>query len=136
MEYSEHIAVQVKDYSGKHSKVIKYAPQIFDLLGKLTLSTELDVKDKKMLYLAIGYFVIPYDLYSEETFGPIGYIDDLLLSLHVLDELKKKYEIECILEHWELDLSIIEILLNDELPQLKSSYPRIYSKLKSYVSWN
>lgn len=136
MEYSEHLATQVKGYNGKHAEVIKYAPQIFDLLGKLTLSTEIDLKDKKRLYLAIGYFVIPYDLYSEETFGPIGYIDDLLLSLHVLDELKRKHEIECILEHWDLELSIIETLLNDDLPQLKRSYPKIYTKLKSYVAWN
>lgn len=136
MEYRDHLSIQVEGYSGKHAEIIKYAPQIFDLLGKLSLSTEIDLQDKKRLYLAIGYFVIPYDLYSEDTFGPIGYIDDLLLAIHVLNEIKKKHEIECILEHWGLEFSIIENLINDQLPALKKAYPKMFAKLKSYVSWD
>ena len=83
MDYHDILINDVKSFTGKHQDIIKLAPNLFDLLCKLTVSLELNHKEKQLIYIALGYFVATNDLYSEDTFGPIGYIDDILITIVV-----------------------------------------------------
>mgnify|MGYP003950489381 FL=1 len=83
--------------------------------------------------MAMGYFIAPSDLYSEDIFGPIGYVDDILLSLYVLDSIKRESGVEPILDCWENSLSELEKLLNTDLPALIKKYPEIARKLKEII---
>ena len=83
-----------------------------------------------MIYVTIGYFVIPQDLYSEDTFGPIGYIDDILLCIYVLKQIEDQCEREVIYEEWDRDFDVLDDLIDNQLPKLAAEYPVIFDKLK------
>lgn len=135
MEFPDVLRKNIDGYQGKHANIIKHAPELFELLSKLTLSNEIELKFKRMLYVTIGYFVIPNDLYSEDTFGPIGYIDDILISIHVLKEIANECEREVIYEEWEGDLDVLDELIDTQLPILAAEYSEMYDKLRSYLRY-
>lgn len=82
----------------------------------------------------MGYFIAPYDLYSEETFGAIGYVDDLILSLTVLNEIKNELGIEPIYELWDGDLDELLTLLESGLKKISTAYPELREKVLKYLS--
>ena len=90
MQLIEQIAGLTEKYEGHFQSEIRLTPQIFQLLNDLTLSSEIPSNFKVQLYAAMGYFVAPYDIFPEETFGAIGYVDDLMFALNVLHQIKDR----------------------------------------------
>ena len=133
MDFPEHLRLETKSYTGLFQHEIRLAPELFQLVNDLTLSNEIPEKKKYDLYVAMGYFIAPNDLFSEEIFGPIGYVDDLSLVLHVLNLIKSEVGIEPIYDKWDRDFVELEGLFNDSLPALCQHYPEYSKKLKRIV---
>ena len=77
-----------------------------------------------MVFAAIGYFFIPDDLFPEEKLGQIGYIDDIILSLHIINEISRSiYGYDKLLRNWKLEISIDDALVTI-LPELMKNYPK------------
>ena len=131
--YLESLSKTVCSYEGKHSSIIKEVPNIYDLLCKLVASPDIDVKSRTKLLAVIGYFVIPNDVMNEDILGPIGFIDDILISLYVVRQIIDKYDYETVNEEWSSKRSL-ENILNQDFPKLIKEYKYEFNKIRYFIT--
>ena len=100
---------------GKTADFLLLVPDVFILLWRLTTDARVSGKDKVLLVSALAYYISPFDLIPEALVGPIGYLDDLVFGVYVLNKLVATNDPAIIREHWsgsEDVLSIIQRVLN------------------------
>jgi uncharacterized membrane protein YkvA (DUF1232 family) len=98
-----------KDQGKEFDEVILYIPEYFRLLSDL-LDQDIVDKDARMLVnAALGYFVAPDDVLPDDTYGPMGYIDDTFMCCHVLKILFAEYK-DLIYRLWASDEDFEEVM--------------------------
>lgn len=65
--------------------VLLLAPDLFVLLVRLSLDRSVPASTRALLGGAIGYFVLPFDLFPEGVLGPGGFVEDLVLAAAILN---------------------------------------------------
>ena len=73
------------DKKPEYANYILLVPDFFYLLVKLTLDNRVPAIDKAKFAGVIAYVISPIDFVPEAFFGPLGYLDDLVLACHVLN---------------------------------------------------
>ena len=131
-EFYKKIKIDVKGYNGKYSHIISITPELYKLICDLFTHANLKSPLKTELLAVIGYYVIPEDILNEDILGPIGYIDDFLLSASLLRKIELLYDIETIEEYWENEIDIKTIIYN-YFDEAKADYMYEYSKIKELV---
>ena len=112
--------------------IIKEVSSIFKTLESLIHEKDLTNKQRINLFAAIGYFFIPDDFFPEEELGEIGYIDDIILSITILKEIKDSPNGDDILKrNWKIQMTQEEIF-DLELPSLIKAYPKQYITVLDY----
>jgi uncharacterized membrane protein YkvA (DUF1232 family) len=100
--FSELLEEDVANYNGRHENLVSQAPAFFELMQNLLDDPELPGRLRSMVLAALGYFVIPGDIISEELHGPAGYIDDIyvccLVAEHIRRDLKSD---ELLSRNWQ-----------------------------------
>ncbi|OHD54300.1 MAG: hypothetical protein A2014_01180 [Spirochaetes bacterium GWF1_49_6] len=81
--------------------VLCHLPDFYMLLADLLNMIRLDREDRAYVCAALGYLVAPADWIPELIHGPDGYIDDLFVTVYVIDRLAAKYGIGPIKSLWE-----------------------------------
>lgn len=76
-----------------------FVPDTFILLTRLARDPRVTGKNKVILGSAIAYFIFPLDL-MPDFIGPIGYLDDLVFAVYVLNRMLADTEEEILREHW------------------------------------
>lgn len=66
------------------SDYLLLVPDIFILLSRLALDKDVPKDQRALIGSALAYFVMPIDLLPEVFMGPMGYLDDLVLTAAVL----------------------------------------------------
>jgi len=100
---------------GKTAEYLLLVPDVFILLWRLTTDGRVNSKDKLLLGSAVVYYVSPFDLIPEAIVGPIGYLDDLVFGVFVLNKVLGSIDASIIREHWsgsEDVLGMIQRVLN------------------------
>ena len=88
------------------------------------------------LFAVVGYFIIPKDLYPEDVHGPIGYIDDLMLCLHVLRDVRDYYGIDIIVNSWnEKSETEVSYYLDSKFEELTKEYCQLYDEIQDYLGF-
>ncbi|GAA5818233.1 MAG: conserved hypothetical protein [Methanobrevibacter sp. CfCl-M3] len=103
-------------YDGEYDDFINYCPKLFNLLCNMFSDEEISLGIRYKISLAIAYFVIPKDVIPEDTFGPYGYIDDIYISVRMLNEvidLKGQGFVE---KYWDYHEDIL-LVLNECIEQ-------------------
>ncbi|OQC08005.1 MAG: hypothetical protein BWX76_00008 [Candidatus Cloacimonetes bacterium ADurb.Bin089] len=98
---------------GKNTKYAEYlmlAPDLFYLLCKLAFDKDVAVAAKANLAGAIAYFVSPIDLIPEGIVGPVGFLDDIVVSVWVLNGIINNTDPAIISKHWPGDEDLLEIV--------------------------
>src|SRR5438045_1084584 len=72
---------------GKTAEFLLLVPDTFILLWRLVGDSRVTGKDKILLGSAVAYYIFPFDLIPEGLLGPIGYLDDLVFGVYVLNHL-------------------------------------------------
>jgi uncharacterized membrane protein YkvA (DUF1232 family) len=85
---------------GKTAGYLLLVPDIFMLLWRLTMDSRVVGKDKVLIGSAVVYFILPFDLIPEAIVGPIGYLDDLVFAVYVLNTILRDTDPEVLREHW------------------------------------
>lgn len=85
---------------GKTAEFLLLVPDVFILLWRLTTDSRVTGKDKVLLVTAIAYFVSPFDLIPEALVGPLGYLDDLVFGVFVLNRLLASTDAAILRQHW------------------------------------
>jgi uncharacterized membrane protein YkvA (DUF1232 family) len=91
---------KVTGYTGAYADYVLLVPDLFLLITRLMLDPRIDAKHKVYMGAAVAYVISPIDLLSERQFGPIGYLDDLVVVVAVLNMLFNDIDRRIILEHW------------------------------------
>jgi uncharacterized membrane protein YkvA (DUF1232 family) len=85
---------------GKTAEFLLLVPDVFILLWRLTTDSRVNSKDKLLLGSAVVYFISPFDLIPEAVVGPIGYLDDLVFGVFVLNKILGSVDVSVVREHW------------------------------------
>jgi len=100
----------------KTAEFLLLVPDMFILLWRLLNDPRVHGKNKILLGSGVVYFFSPIDLVPEAFLGPIGYADDLVLAVYILNKLLvSDVSVDVLREHWsgsEDVLSIIQKVLN------------------------
>ncbi|MFH1824601.1 MAG: DUF1232 domain-containing protein [Candidatus Firestonebacteria bacterium] len=132
-EFYEILIENTRNYEGKFKEIVIHSPKIYNLLCELIESNRLSKKYRNYVCSAIAYFILPKDIFPENIFGAKGYIDDIYLSLYVLKEIEKEYEIEEILDHWKYDLDLLKKLLERDFKLIDEEFGYILTEILEYV---
>ena len=86
--------------AGSTGEYLLLAPDVFVLLWRLINDARVSSKNKVMLGSGLAYYLFPLDIMPEGFLGPIGYIDDLVFAVYLLNRLLTDTDVEVLREHW------------------------------------
>ena len=86
--------------AGSTGEYLLLAPDVFVLLWRLINDSRVNAKNKVMLGSGLAYYLFPLDIMPEGFLGPIGYIDDLVFAVYLLNRLLTDTDVEVLREHW------------------------------------
>lgn len=86
--------------AGSTGEYLLLAPDVFVLLWRLVNDKRVDAKNKVMLGSGLAYYLFPLDIMPEAFLGPIGYLDDLVFAVYLLNKLLTDTDVEILREHW------------------------------------
>ncbi len=99
---------------GKTAEYLLLVPDVFILLWRLVNDGRVSGKNKVLLGSGIAYYIFPIDLIPEAFVGPIGYLDDLVFGVYILNRVLGDTDVAILREHWpgsEDVLSMIQKVL-------------------------
>lgn len=136
MEYQNfqlNLSIDVSDYNGEHSVIIKKLPAIYELAVKLLRDVMIDSSLRQKLLAGIGYLVIPNDLFPEDQHGPIGYVEDIMLMIHIFRLINSEKGKLPLVRNWSTsETELLEILTKD-FEDLKKSYPLLFEEVIKFT---
>jgi len=96
--------------SNRFAEYLLFAPDLFHLLCRLTIDSDVPVSSKAKLAAAIAYFVAPIDLVPEAIVGPLGYVDDIALAAYVLNSIINNTSEDIVQRHWAGDGDVLTVI--------------------------
>jgi uncharacterized membrane protein YkvA (DUF1232 family) len=97
---------------GKTAEFLLLVPDVFILLWRLTSDSRVNGKDKVLLGSAVAYYVMPFDLIPEALVGPVGYMDDLVFGVYVLNKVLGSVDASILREHWSGSEDVLDTIQN------------------------
>jgi len=88
------------------------APDVFVLLWRLVQDARVDAKNKVILGSGIAYYIFPLDLMPEAFIGPIGFLDDLVIGVYILNRLLNDTDPQILREHWSGGEDVLTTIKN------------------------
>ena len=85
---------------GKTAEYLLLVPDVFILLWRLVNDSRVSSKNKVLLGSGIAYYIFPIDLIPEAFVGPIGYLDDLVFGVYILNRVLVDTDAMVLREHW------------------------------------
>jgi uncharacterized membrane protein YkvA (DUF1232 family) len=98
--------------AGHVAEFLLLAPDFFMLLWRLTSDGRVSSKNKVLLGTGVAYFILPFDIIPEAIVGPIGYLDDLVVSVYILNKVLRDTDLAVLREHWSGGQDILESIQN------------------------
>ena len=105
--FYDRMRESIRDYlekkgslAGATGEYLLLAPDVFVLLWRLINDSRVNAKNKVMLGSGLAYYLFPLDIMPEGFMGPIGYIDDLVFAVYLLNKLLTDTDVEILREHW------------------------------------
>ena len=84
----------------KSAEYLLLAPDVFMLLWRLVNDGRVNAKNKLLLGSGIAYFIFPLDIMPEALLGPVGYLDDLVFAVYLLNKILGDTDAEVLRQHW------------------------------------
>jgi uncharacterized membrane protein YkvA (DUF1232 family) len=84
----------------KSAEFLLLVPDVFILLWRLVNDRRVSGKSKVLLGSGIAYYIFPIDLIPEAFVGPIGYLDDLVFAVFILNRILGDTDAELLRAHW------------------------------------
>jgi uncharacterized membrane protein YkvA (DUF1232 family) len=94
----------------KTAEFLLLVPDVFILLWRLANDARVNGKHKVLLGSSLAYFIFPFDIMPEGFIGPIGFMDDLVLGVYVLNRIIGETDIATVREHWSGSQDILETI--------------------------
>ncbi|MGK2856968.1 MAG: YkvA family protein [Thermoanaerobaculia bacterium] len=135
--FYDRIRNKIKDYIahrgaklGTAADLLLFAPDVFMLLFRLMRDARVSATNKVLVGTGIAYFVLPIDILPEAIIGPMGYVDDLILGVFILNRVLTDTDAEIVREHWSADGDVL-VMVRRVLEAADSLVsPRVLAKIK------
>jgi uncharacterized membrane protein YkvA (DUF1232 family) len=124
---------QVENYQGVHYEIIQKAPLLYDSAVKLLKDVQVTSQFRQKLLAAIGYFIIPNDIYPEDEHGPIGYVEDVMLLIHIFREINNSKGKTPLIRNWSGNEEELSLLLGRDFEILKESFPLLFEEVIKFT---
>lgn len=98
--------------AGKTGEYLLLAPDVFVLLWRLINDSRVNAKNKVMLGSGLAYYLFPLDIMPEGFIGPLGYIDDLVFGVYLLNKMLTDTDPEILREHWSGREDVLDSIRN------------------------
>ncbi|MDQ6799498.1 MAG: DUF1232 domain-containing protein [Acidobacteriota bacterium] len=115
--FYDRVRASIQDYIdkkggvlGKTAEFLMLVPDVFILLWRLTTDRRVSGKDKVLVGSALAYFILPFDFMPEALLGPIGYMDDLIFGVYVLNKVLTGTDASVLREHWSGRDDVLEMI--------------------------
>jgi uncharacterized membrane protein YkvA (DUF1232 family) len=92
----------------KTAEFLLLVPDVFILLWRLASDGRVEGKNKVLLGSAIAYYIFPFDIMPEALLGPIGYLDDLVFGVYVLNKVLKDTDPSILRQHWSGSSDVLD----------------------------
>lgn len=96
--------------AGKTGEYLMLAPDVFVLLWRLINDSRVSAKHKVMLGSGLAYYIFPLDIMPEGLIGPLGYIDDLVFAVYLLNKMLTDTDPAILREHWSGGEDVLETI--------------------------
>ena len=96
--------------AGKTGEYLMLAPDVFVLLWRLINDSRVSAKHKVMLGSGLAYYLFPLDIMPEGLIGPLGYIDDLVFAVYLLNKMLTDTDAAILREHWSGGEDVLETI--------------------------
>jgi len=84
----------------KATGLLLLVPDVFLLLWRLVNDPRVTGSNKILLGSGIAYYFLPLDVIPELFLGPVGFIDDLIFGVYMLNKILSDTPPEILREHW------------------------------------
>jgi len=98
--------------AGKSGEYLMLVPDMFMLLWRLINDPRVNSKNKVLLGSGLAYYLFPLDIMPEGFLGPIGYIDDLVFGVYLLNRMLTDTDAEILREHWSGGEDVLQTIQN------------------------
>ncbi|MFJ7737416.1 YkvA family protein [Lysinibacillus sp. NPDC097287] len=99
-----------KGKNNKFTKYLLFAPDLFHLMVKTMMDSNVDTKSKALIGGGIAYFMLPVDFLPEGLIGFGGFMDDIVIATIIINTLINKLGPEVIEKHWSGDDQLLNVL--------------------------
>jgi uncharacterized membrane protein YkvA (DUF1232 family) len=130
--FIEILIKDTSDYKGEFSSFIREAEPLYSLCVNLVKSEELKGDARLFVLSAIAYFMVSDDLFPEDKYGPLGYIEDLMVVCRVLELVAERNGMDLILNNWEKEPDLLTTILTEYFPEAKTAFSNLYEKVCEY----
>ena len=96
--------------AGSTGEYLLLAPDVFVLLWRLVNDKRVDAKNKVMLGSGLAYYLFPLDIMPEAFLGPVGYLDDLVFAVYLLNRMLTDTDVAILREHWSGRDDVLETI--------------------------
>lgn len=95
---------------GKTAEYLLLVPDVFILLWRLVNDGRVSGKNKVLLGSGIAYYIFPIDLIPEAFVGPIGYLDDLVFGVYILNRVLTDTDEAIVRQHWPGSEDVLAVI--------------------------
>ncbi len=111
----DRIREKIRRYLDKRGGVVEkggefllLVPDFFMLLWRLANDSRVTGKNKVLLVSGLAYYILPFDFIPEAIVGPIGYLDDLVFAVYVLNKMLADTDVSIVREHWSGESDVLD----------------------------
>ena len=115
IRFYDRLRARVHSYLDRGGRVVEkfgdyllLVPDVFILLWRLANDRRVNGKHKVLLGTGVAYFIFPFDVIPEAIVGPIGYLDDLLFGVYILNKMLADTDPAILHEHWSGDQDLLD----------------------------
>lgn len=111
----EKVTAWVEEKGGEKGRqvaeIVLLAPDLFMLLVRLIQDPRTPTGQKALVAVGIAYFFSPLDFMPETILGPVGYLDDIVLAVYIINQILNGNR-QLVLENWSGRGDVLAIVQN------------------------
>ncbi len=99
-----------KGHRKRYGEYILLVPDLLYLLMQLIKDRRISSRSRSILLITVIYFISPIDFLPELITGPVGYLDDVTLTIFALNRILNREQSSVVRSHWKGEDDILEIV--------------------------